>query len=191
MTDETFLQALRRNWYLMIPSVVLIALGVVLGFSPWQSDYDTKRNEGITDFMELPPNSPAARSANENFVKRPVGAGRRKRQGFELEKKYTARLEELKPGDEEYPLTVFRLGNTYYTALQDFEKAIPYFQEIVDNHPEDRNFRFALMFLADCYAKSDQRDKEVKLYQELMEKYPSDSPINKWAEQQLAMMPKQ
>ena len=188
MAEESFLGALKKNWFLMIPSVILIALGFVLGnWSQWS--YDRSRSEGKTDVMQLPASSPAARAANENFVKQPIGTGRNKRMGRRFERKYLAQLEEMKPSDEDYPLTIFRLGNVYYSTLRDYEKAAPYFQEIVDNHPEYGRMREVLTYLADCFAKNGERSKEIALYEDLMSEYPPDSELYTWAEEQLASMP--
>ena len=188
--EKTFAAALKKNWYLMIPSVVLIVLGFFLG--SWPRDlFDANRNEGVTDMVQLPPGSPAAEAADRNFVKRPVGAGRSLREGMEEERRYLAQLETLKPEDEEYPLTFFRLGNVYYSVLREYEKAVPYFQEIVDNFPEHQRADTALRFLADCYVKSGNRSAEIALYEELMEKHPWESELHKWAERQLRNMPPQ
>lgn len=188
MDDDSFLGALRKNWYLMIPSVVLIGAGYFLG--EWMSTPPAVSRDGITTQMALPPNTPAARAANENFVKPMYGTGRMKKVGKREERKYLAKLDALNPNDEEYALTLFRLGNVYYSVFGEYEKAIPYFQELIDNHPDHPMARLAVKSLADCFAKSNQLDREIALYEELMAKHPPDSVLYEWAEQRLALVPR-
>lgn len=187
MANSELTQALKQNWYLLAACAVLVVGGIVYGLT---QGGDSGTDEGAlvseeTEFQDLNADSPAGVSANENFVKRTGTSNAKGKEGQKLEKEYLAKLQDASLSDDEYALTLFRLANVYYSALDDYDSAITYFEELIDGYPNYVRTKDAWKYLADCHNRNGDFDQEIAVYNQMITKFPEDSDLNKWAREQL------
>lgn len=185
MANNELSEAFKKNWYILAISAVLVLGGIAYGVMSGGEPEEVTLASEDDEFQELNSDSPTGASANENFVKRSSSVSNNEKQGLQKEKEYLAKLEDATLSDEEYGLTLYRLANVYYSALGEYETAIGYFRQVVDDYPNHTRAKDSWRYMADCYSKLEQPDEEIKVYNEMLRKYPEGSEQHTWARRKL------
>jgi TolA-binding protein len=101
----------------------------------------------------------------------------------EAKAKYLQTLDENKINAAQKNQVYYNLGFIDYQNKK-YNEAIVYFSKIYANYPRSSYAPKALLYIARCFAKLDQKAEAKQSYQELIKNYP-DSPQVKYAKQEM------
>ena len=128
----------------------------------------------------LPEGTSVAQAANQNMVQPFKTSPMKVRQAKIAASRYELIIE-LGGPDEEVELAMFRLANTYYAILEDFDNAAFYFQKLINDYPKGKKIGSAYVLLSETYFKMDDYDSEMRVYTTMMQEYSKKSKEYAWA----------
>lgn len=174
---------LKQNWHLMLLCVGLIVAGIVLGFNANEEvEAPIEHTVIATSPDEL--SNDMAEAADKNFVRPFDVVPKQEKEAKAAVIKYEQENTELGSGPE-VEKNLYRLGNIHYSMLFDYEKAVFYYQKLVDEYPKTDKIQMAYVALADSYGKMNNYEEEMNTYDKIMEKFPENSPAYQFAHDKL------
>lgn len=167
----------------MLLCVGLISAGIALGFNandvvepPIEYTVVATSPDEISNDI--------ANAADKNFVRPFEVVPKQQKEAKAAVLKYETENKELGSGPE-VEKNLYRLGNIYYSMLFDYEKAIFYYQKLLDDYPKTDKIQMAYVALADSYSKLENFEEEMNTYDIIMEKFPENSPAYQFAHEKL------
>lgn len=175
MSEEKNQSILKSNWHLICLCIGLIVVGVVMGFRPDNSEENAKDQE-IFIAVNAKKTSP---DKNTNPFTMP---SRKKRDATHAISKYEKEIEEYGTSLESEK-NLYRIGNLYHSTLFDYEKAVFYYQRLINEYPESGKIEMVYFAIADSYDKLDNYEEEMKTYETIISAFPPESPAHQLAQE--------
>jgi soluble lytic murein transglycosylase len=73
---------------------------------------------------------------------------------------------------------LFQIGRGY-SQSSEYERAIPYYQSVIDNYADSQQARDSLLQLAAAHSRLGQTDEAIARYQTFINKYPADDKLDR------------
>lgn len=172
---------LRNNWYLFAAIAVLVGASVVLALRP--------SSTGESDQSELTAEAIAGDTAPgvpEPGPFKPGGDNKSKLLGYISE--YKANLAK-EPNSDEAKMNIRRIGNLYYSGLNNYAESINYYELLMEKYPDWEGTHEIYPNLAQAYNLTGQLDMERIVYERMLKVFPSDSQYYLLAQQKLNRQP--
>ncbi|MEK7795397.1 MAG: hypothetical protein AAB353_12750 [Candidatus Hydrogenedentota bacterium] len=172
---------LRNNWYLFAAIAVLVGASVVLALRP-SSTEESLGGQLAADAVvaELEPGLP------EPGPFKPGGDNKSKLLGYISG--YKADLVK-EPDSDEAKQNIRRIGNLYYSGLNDYAESINYYELLMEKYPDWEGTHEIYPNLAQAYNLTGQLDMERIVYERMLKAFPSDSQYYLLAQQKLGRQP--
>ena len=171
---------LLRNWYLI---VALVLVAVILGVKLSTGGDNTPAREDTAQATRQ------ARSAPATAQTPPAGwqpAEQRERERALAQiREYEVKLEEEQPEEAQAAVLWGAMGNLYRQKLGDYGEAARCYEMALYNEPEPLNARKIYVQLGTCYERLRDKDKQRKLYEEMLEVFPEGSQEYEYANAKL------
>jgi tetratricopeptide (TPR) repeat protein len=90
------------------------------------------------------------------------------------------------PESKEVPAYLNAIGNLYGQKLGEYEKAISYYERILEEYPDWPNIRGVYPKLARYYELAGEQEQSYKTYQRMMKAFPEDSQEHLFAQQMVS-----
>lgn len=180
MDRDFVVRGLKSNWHLLS-----LCIGVLAAAFVWAIiEPDTRMNRPVASASTQPDRTgfPSDASVYANRWKRATKDAR----VTSAIKTYEWELSNNR-ASEETPSNLYRLGNLYYSNLQNYEKASLYYETLLKDHPDFPGNATVFPNLAACYKRLGNFALERHTYQKMIEFFPPDSQETLFARQELGL----
>ena len=178
MDGELMTRMLRSNWHLISLLVLILSAGVWMALSPDQPEgvdamaVDSEVGVALTD-PNLTVQSRWSTPTKDKKVATAI-------EEYENELKYNR-------GNEETPANLYRLANLYYSNVRDYDKAILYYEALLQEYPQFEGNKTVYPNLVACYERLGKDELRRTTLRRMMEYFGSDSQEYLFAKQELGL----
>ena len=178
MNDSFWLEALKRNWYLVVLVLVFVVAGVTALFFSDEPPVATNQPtpavpapSRIASPDVTPPSDPRERMVERTRTM--IAA-------------YQQAIDE-DPDSAEAPGLMFAMGNLNRQKFMDYAEAARLYELLLNDYPEWEGIGQVYPQLATCYERLGDRDNATRLYKDMMDHFGEGCPEYEFAEAQLAV----
>ncbi len=167
---------LRDNWYFLIAAIICVAA----------FGYKVSTHKGAPNGAPVP----VASISNSIEAQQDMARLRNikvspKEQAIKTAENYTDKVSK-DPTAETAPGYLLVAGNLYHDVVLDFASAAQMYERILSEYPDAAKKMKGLYYnLADCYERLEQPQNARRIYQIMMENFPSDSAEYQYAHKML------
>ena len=178
MDKGLIVRILRGNWHLISLMTLIFAAGIWMAVSPEKSDevdamsVDAEMGTVLTD-QNLAVESRWSTPTKDKRIAEAI-------EQYEDELKYNR-------GNEETPANLYRLANLYYSNVGDYDKAVLYYEALIQEYPKYEGNKNVYPNLVACYERLGQDELKRSTLRRMMDYFGPDSQEYVFAKQELGL----
>jgi tetratricopeptide (TPR) repeat protein len=163
---QGLLDYLQGSWWLLLIMIACIVIGVY-GYVREKTSPETEAAPAQTvpasvlDTKVASVSPPPKRMTDEEKARETINS----------------HMEEFEqdPQSDDAPALLHAAGNLAAQKLGEFEEAISYYEQLIDQYPDWRGIRKVYIQLARCYETVNEQTAAFRTYERMMDVFPEDS----------------
>jgi tetratricopeptide (TPR) repeat protein len=181
--SSEIVESLKRNWFLGATAAGCVVLGIAIGF-----------REGTATASDTPNRTEVYAAAPSYAHVSPVNSGgtpwaklQTKEQQVKSDiQEYQHKIYEEAP-TEETDMDMMRLGNLYYSKLQEYDDAATCYEMLLKKYPDFEMASIVFQNLSECYKRLGDTPSELNTYRRMMQRFPEGTNENAYASHKLGL----